>query len=91
MQFGASWSASAARSTSSAGTSTKFVTELASGGRDRPPVAPATVQRKVACLRSFSPPARARSSSSDPTAALARAQASQRLPQCSPATRCRSC
>jgi integrase/recombinase XerD len=30
-----------------------FVTRLASGGSQRSPVAPATVQRKVACLRSF--------------------------------------
>ena len=30
-----------------------FITELASGRPGRPPVAPATVQRKVACLRSF--------------------------------------
>jgi integrase/recombinase XerD len=31
----------------------RFVTRLGSGGRGRPAVAPATVQRKVACLRSF--------------------------------------
>jgi integrase/recombinase XerD len=30
-----------------------FVTELASGGEGRRPAAPATLQRKVACLRSF--------------------------------------
>jgi integrase/recombinase XerD len=30
-----------------------FVTELAEGGPDRRPAAPATLQRKVACLRSF--------------------------------------
>src|SRR4051812_44382312 len=30
-----------------------FVATLVVGGPDRPPVAPATVQRKVACLRSF--------------------------------------
>ena len=30
-----------------------FVTELASGHDDRPAVAPATLQRKIACLRSF--------------------------------------
>jgi integrase/recombinase XerD len=30
-----------------------FVADLAAGGEDRPPVAPATLQRKVACLRSF--------------------------------------
>ena len=30
-----------------------FVSELADGHDDRPPVAPATLQRKIACLRSF--------------------------------------
>ncbi|MGP0053846.1 MAG: site-specific tyrosine recombinase XerD [Solirubrobacteraceae bacterium] len=30
-----------------------FVSELAGGSQGRPPVAPATLQRKVACLRSF--------------------------------------
>ncbi len=30
-----------------------FLTELAGGREDRPPVAPATLQRKAACLRSF--------------------------------------
>jgi integrase/recombinase XerD len=30
-----------------------FVADLAAGGEDRPPVAAATLQRKVACLRSF--------------------------------------
>jgi integrase/recombinase XerD len=30
-----------------------FVSELAAGLEDRPPVAPATLQRKIACLRSF--------------------------------------
>ena len=30
-----------------------FVADLAASGEDRPPVAPATLQRKVACLRSF--------------------------------------
>jgi integrase/recombinase XerD len=32
---------------------TAFITELAQGGEGRPPVAPATLQRKIACLRSF--------------------------------------
>ena len=31
----------------------RFVAELAPGTTERPPVAPATLQRKVACLRSF--------------------------------------
>ena len=30
-----------------------FADELAAGREDRPPAAPATLQRKVACLRSF--------------------------------------
>lgn len=30
-----------------------FLSELAGGAEDRPPVAPATLQRKAACLRSF--------------------------------------
>ncbi len=30
-----------------------YVADLATGAEDRPPVAPATLQRKVACLRSF--------------------------------------
>src|SRR3712207_6286042 len=30
-----------------------YVAGLATGGEDRPPVAPATLQRKIACLRSF--------------------------------------
>lgn len=30
-----------------------FVSELATGGDERPPMAPATLQRKIACLRSF--------------------------------------
>src|SRR6185369_7518580 len=30
-----------------------FLSELAAGGEERPPVAPATLQRKAACLRSF--------------------------------------
>ncbi len=32
---------------------TAFVDELATGGEDRRPAAPATLQRKIACLRSF--------------------------------------
>ena len=30
-----------------------FVADLAAGSEERPPVSPATLQRKVACLRSF--------------------------------------
>ena len=59
----------------------KFVTELASGGRDRPPVAPATVQRKVACLRSFYRHLRREEAiDRDPTAELRAPKRSQRLP-----------
>src|SRR6201996_2792987 len=35
-----------------------FVSELADGHDGKPPVAPATLQRKIACLRSFSRPLR---------------------------------
>src|SRR5262245_17999381 len=31
----------------------EFVADMAVGGEDRPAVSPATIQRKVACLRSF--------------------------------------
>jgi integrase/recombinase XerD len=59
----------------------KFVTELASGGRDRSPVAPATVQRKVACLRSFYRHLRREELlEGDPTADLRAPKRSQRLP-----------
>jgi integrase/recombinase XerD len=59
----------------------KFVTELASGGRDRPAVAPATVQRKVACLRSFYRHLRREEIlDHDPTADLRAPKRSQRLP-----------
>jgi integrase/recombinase XerD len=59
----------------------KFVTELASGVRDRPPVAPATVQRKVACLRSFYRHLRREELlERDPTADLRAPKRSQRLP-----------
>jgi integrase/recombinase XerD len=59
----------------------KFVTQLASGGPDRPPVAPATVQRKVACLRSFYRHLRREEAiERDPTADLRAPKRSQRLP-----------
>jgi integrase/recombinase XerD len=59
----------------------KFITELASGGKDRPPVAPATVQRKVACLRSFYRHLRREELlDRDPTADLRAPKRSQRLP-----------
>ncbi|MDX6698319.1 MAG: integrase/recombinase XerD [Solirubrobacteraceae bacterium] len=59
----------------------KFVTELASGGPGRPAVAPATVQRKVACLRSFYRHLRREEVlERDPTAELRAPKRSQRLP-----------
>src|ERR1700730_17175255 len=48
-----------------------FVTELATGNEDRPAVAPATLQRKIACLRSFyRHQRREQAISHDPTADL---------------------
>jgi len=60
----------------------KYVTQLVSGGKDRPPVAPATVQRKVACLRSFYRHLRREELlDRDPTADLHAPKRSQRLPK----------
>jgi integrase/recombinase XerD len=59
----------------------KFVTGLASGAPDRPAVAPATVQRKVACLRSFYRHLRREGIlERDPTAELRGPKRTQRLP-----------
>jgi integrase/recombinase XerD len=59
-----------------------FLAELASGGPQRPPVAPATIQRKAACLRSFYRHLRREEIiSHDPTAELRAPRKSQRLPQ----------
>src|SRR4051794_26287922 len=59
----------------------RFVTELANGGQGRPPVAPATVQRKVACLRSFYRHLRREGIlEQDPTAELRGPKRTQRLP-----------
>ena len=59
-----------------------FLSELAAGDRDRPPVAPATIQRKAACLRSFYRHLRREEIiSHDPTADLRAPRKSQRLPQ----------
>jgi integrase/recombinase XerD len=58
-----------------------FVTALANGGPDRPPVAPATAQRKVACLRSFHRHLRREGLlDHDPTARLRGPKRSPRLP-----------
>jgi integrase/recombinase XerD len=59
-----------------------FLDELAAGGEDRPPVAPATLQRKAACLRSFYRHLRREGvMGTDPTADLRAPRKSQRLPQ----------
>jgi integrase/recombinase XerD len=59
-----------------------FVADLAAGGEDRPPVAPATLQRKVACLRSFYRHLRRQELiADDPTVRLAAPKQSRRLPQ----------
>jgi len=58
-----------------------FLSELASGGPDRPPVAAATLQRKAACLRSFYRHLRREGLiEHDPTADLRGPRKSQRLP-----------
>jgi integrase/recombinase XerD len=58
-----------------------FVDALARGDGDRPPVAPATLQRKVACLRSFHRHLRRQGLlQADPTANLHAPRQSRRLP-----------
>jgi integrase/recombinase XerD len=58
-----------------------FVDALARGDGDRPPVAPATLQRKVACLRSFHRHLRRQGMlQADPTANLHAPRQSRRLP-----------
>jgi integrase/recombinase XerD len=60
----------------------RFLSELTAGGPQRPPVAPATIQRKAACLRSFYRHLRREEIiSHDPTAELRSPRRSQRLPQ----------
>jgi integrase/recombinase XerD len=59
-----------------------FTSEIASGREDRPAAAPATLQRKVACLRSFYRHLRRTSVlTSDPTAHLRAPKQSRKLPQ----------
>jgi integrase/recombinase XerD len=59
-----------------------FLTDLATGGEGRPPVAPATLQRKAACMRSFYRHLRREGVlDRDPTADLRAPRKSQRLPQ----------
>jgi len=58
-----------------------FLDDLAAGAEDRPPVAPATLQRKVACLRSFYRHLRREGIlDHDPTADLRAPRKSQKLP-----------
>jgi len=60
----------------------RFLSELAAGDQERPAVAPATIQRKAACLRSFYRHLRREEIiSHDPTADLRAPRKSQRLPQ----------
>jgi integrase/recombinase XerD len=60
---------------------TKFITQLANGGPEKPAVAPATIQRKVACLRSFYRHLRREEIvDHDPTAQLRGPKRTQRLP-----------
>ncbi len=59
-----------------------FLAELATGSDERPPVAPATLQRKAACLRSFYRHLRREGElDRDPTADLRAPRKSQKLPQ----------
>ncbi|MTD43022.1 site-specific tyrosine recombinase XerD [Conexibacter sp. W3-3-2] len=59
-----------------------FLHDLATGSEGRPPVAPATIQRKAACLRSFYRHLRRENLlQSDPTAELRAPKKSQKLPQ----------
>ncbi|HEV3001641.1 MAG TPA: site-specific tyrosine recombinase XerD [Solirubrobacteraceae bacterium] len=59
-----------------------FLADLAHGGEDRAPVAPATLQRKAACLRSFYRHLRREGLlEADPTADLRAPRKSQRLPE----------
>src|SRR3954462_13265259 len=59
-----------------------FLSELATGHDGRPPVAPATLQRKTACLRSFYRHLRREGViEHDPTADLRAPRRSQKLPQ----------
>jgi integrase/recombinase XerD len=59
-----------------------FLSELAQGSEERPPVAPATLQRKAACLRSFYRHLRREQLiDHDPTADLRAPRKAQKLPQ----------
>src|SRR5436305_13455707 len=59
-----------------------FLSELAAGGPQRPPVAPATIQRKAACLRSFHRHLRREGLiTDDPTAHIRAPRQGRRLPK----------
>jgi integrase/recombinase XerD len=59
-----------------------FVATLAAGGEERPPVKPATLQRKVACLRSFYRHLRRQDLlEDDPTVHLRAPKQARKLPQ----------
>ena len=61
---------------------TQFVSELAEGRGDKPGAKPATLQRKVACLRSFYRHLRRQNLiEEDPTAQLKAPRESRKLPQ----------
>ena len=60
----------------------RFLSELSAGGPQRPPVAPATIQRKAACLRSFYRHLRREEIiAHDPTAELRSPRKNLKLPQ----------
>ena len=60
----------------------RFLSELAAGAPQRPPVAPATIQRKAACLRSFYRHLRREEIiAHDPTAELRSPRKNLKLPQ----------
>jgi integrase/recombinase XerD len=60
----------------------EFVASLAAGDGDRPPVAPSTLQRKVACLRSFYRHLRREAMlTDDPTVHLRAPRQARKLPQ----------
>ncbi len=83
MQFGAFLCKTGADAlTARHGDLADFVSDLAAGGEDRPAVSPATLQRKVACLRSFYRHLRRQDLiTDDPTVYLRAPKQSRRLPQ----------